>query len=154
MRNEIIAQMGTKVGLPPPRQIELLEKSFGDDMWRKPSTGRTCTLARVENEIDADDDDSPDEDEASTVDDSRPQAQPTEASPVGGVAAGRRSESPRSSGSYPPTFPQCTQEQSEKFLKGYTGFCEYAKWRLEVDTQICDFVLRLLLLVCLSRRGI
>ena len=154
MRNVIIAQTGTKVGLAHPRQIELLEKSFGDDLWRQPSTGHSCTLARVETVIDADDDDSPDEDEASTVDDSRPQAQPTEASPVGGVAAGRRSETPRSSGSYPPTFPQCTQEQSEKFLKGYTGFCEYAKWRLEVDTQICDFVLRLLLLVCLSRRGI
>ena len=132
----------------------MLQKSFCDPMWTKPSTGTTCTLARVEYEIDADDDDSPDEDEASTVEHSRPQAQPTEASPVGGVAAGRPSETPRSSGSYPPTFPPCTQEQSEKFLKGYTGFCEYAKWRLEVDTQICDFVQRLLLLVWLSRRGI
>ena len=153
MRNVLKARMRTRDGLIHPRKIELLEKSFGDEKWRKPSTGRTCTLAKVGHDIEADEDDSPDEDEPSTVEDSRPQAHPTEASPVGGVTAGRPSETPRASGSYPPTVPACTQEQSEQFLNGFTGFCEYAKWRLQVDTQNCEFVLRLLLLVLLSRRG-
>ena len=154
MRSVLIAQMNTGLGLIPSRQIELLEKSFGDDMWRKPSTGTTCTLAQVENEIYPDEDDSPDEDEAIGVEHRRPQPQPIEASPEGCGAAGRPSETPRSSGKYPPTFPPCTREQSDMFLRGHTGFCEYAKWRLEVDAPICDFVLRLLLLVWLSRRGI
>ena len=87
MRNVIIAQTGTKVGLAHPRQIELLEKSFGDEKWRKPSTGRTCTLAEVEQNIEADEDDSPDEDAPIAVAVSSPQAHPNEASPVGGATA-------------------------------------------------------------------
>ena len=136
-----------------PSKNELLQKSFGDERWRKPSTGRTCTLAMVGQEIQPDDDDSPDEDAPSTDEDSTPQAHPTEASPVGGATASQPTESPRANGSFPPTVPACTQEQSNQFLKGITGFCEYAKWRLKVVTQNCEFVLKLLLLGVLTRRG-
>ena len=153
MRNVLKARMRTRDGLIHPRKIELLQKSFGDEQWRKPSTGYTCTLAQVGQEIEPADDDSPDEDAPSTDEDSRPQTHPTEASPVGGTTASQHTETPRANGSFPPTVPACTQEQSNKFLNGFTGFCEYAKWRLQVDSQNCEFVLRLLLLGVLTRRG-
>ena len=135
----LISKMNTSAGLIQSRQIELLEKSFGDEMWRKPSTGCTCTLAMVEHEIQALSDDSPDEDAPSTDEDSTPQAHPTEASPVGGATASQPTETLRANGSFPPTVPACTQEQSNQFLNGITGFCEYAKWRLQFETQIYSY---------------
>ena len=148
MREVLKTQMGTWEGLIHPRKIELLEKSFDDEQWRKPSTGRSCTLAKVEEEMNPDSDDSPDEDAPSTDENSITQAPPTEASPVGGATASQPTETPRANGSFPPTVPACNQEQSKQWLDGFTGFCEYATWRLEVDTQNCEFVSNCCCWVC------
>ena len=40
---------------------------------------------------------------------------------------------------------------SDQFLQGFSGFCEYAKLRLQVGTQNLGFVVRLLLMHALSR---
>ena len=85
--------------------------------------------------------------------DSRKQAHPVEASPVGSGIAGELTHPSDDSSQIPKTEPGRTPEMSELFLTGFPGFCDYAKWRLQVETQIWDFVVRLLLLGALSRSG-